>query len=157
MKTLRRIRYAGIASIAIALTSPSVTLAESQLGASTGADKSGNTVHRISHTLAAGQKYTVSTGGGYKWGQKAQSTDSKAIWADSVKNQGGNKWGASNASVDQSAAPSFAEQTGKRWGRRNFSEQAGKRWGRRNFSEQAGKRWGRRNFSEQAGKRWGRR
>ena len=131
MKTLRRIRYAGIASIAIALTSPSVTLAESQLGASTGADKSGNTVHRISHTLAAGQKYTGSTGGGYKWGQKSPSTDSKAIWADSAKTQGGNKWGASNASVDQSAAPSFAEQTGKRWGRRNFSEQAGKRWGRR--------------------------
>ena len=144
MKVLNRIKYAGVASIAIALTSPSVTFAESQLGASTGADKSGNTVHRISHTLAAGQKYTGNTGGGYKWGQKSQSTNSKATWADSAKTQGGNKWGASNASVDQSAARSFAEQTGKRWGRRDYSEQAGKRWGRRNFSEQAGKRWGRR-------------
>ena len=157
MKVLNRIKYAGVASIAIALTSPSVTFAESQLGASTGADKSGNTVHRISHTLAAGQKYTGNTGGGYKWGQKSQSTNSKATWADSAKTQGGNKWGASNASVDQSAARSFAEQTGNRWGRRNFVEQSGNRWGRRDFSEQAGNRWGRRNFVEQSGNRWGRR
>ena len=157
MKTLRNIKYAGIASVAIALASPAVTLAESQLGASTGADKSGNTIHRVSHSLAASQKYSVSTGAGYKWGKKAQATDSKAIWADSAPVHGGNKWGASNASVDQSAAPSFAEQSGKRWGRRDFAEQSGYRWGRRDFAEQSGYRWGRRDFAEQSGYRWGRR
>ena len=40
----------------------SVTLQRVNWGINRG-DKSGNTVHRISHTLAAGQKYT----GKYRW------------------------------------------------------------------------------------------
>jgi hypothetical protein len=120
MKTIKMIGYAGIASAALALLVPSMTITESAQARTTSEAISASLVHRVSHTLAAKTQYTAEQAGN-PWGRS------------NVSEQAGNRWGRSNVS----------EQAGNRWGRSNVSEQAGNRWGRSNVSEQAGNRWGR--------------
>ncbi len=157
MKTIKMIGYAGIASAALALLVPTMSITESAQARTTSEESSASVVHRVSHTLAADTKYTASVSSGYKWGQKIEAVKSDVTWAGAEEPQSGYKWGKSSANVNLSSSSSYAEQAGNPWGRRDFSEQAGNPWGRRDFSEQAGNPWGRRDFSEQAGNPWGRR
>jgi hypothetical protein len=119
MKTIKMIGYAGIASAALALLVPTMSITESAQARNT-IEESSSVVHRVSHALAADTQYTAEQTGN-PWGRT------------NVSEQAGNRWGRTNVS----------EQAGNRWGRTNVSEQAGNRWGRTNVSEQAGNRWGR--------------
>jgi hypothetical protein len=160
MNTFKFIGYAGVASIALAISTNSPTLADTTSDHGAVMVKSGNLVHRVSHTLAAAEEYTGNVPSGYKWGEKAQQGQSNKIWNSSEAPAGGYKWGNYHDTVlgmDQSSTPSFSKETRNPWGRRDFSEQARNPWGRRDFSEQARNPWGRRDFSEQARNPWGRR
>ncbi len=133
MKTIKMIGYAGIASAALVLLVPSMTITESAQARTTSENGSVSVVHRVSHTLAADTKYTAEQAGN-RWGHS------------NVSEQSANRWGRSNVS----------EQSANRWGRSNVSEQSANRWGRSNVSEQSANRWGRSNVSEQSANRWGR-
>ena len=152
MNTLKKLSYASIGTLAIALMAPSISVAETdQTTATNGAH---NLVHRVSHSLANEDAYTASTGAGYKWGKQAsQDESSDAQWAEAPA-RGGYKWGNTPAS-SSSDAPAYAGSSSYEWGTMSFSDQAGYRWGMRSFSDQAGYRWGMRSFSDQTGYRWG--
>jgi hypothetical protein len=158
MNTFKVIGFAGIASVALAISANSPTLAETQ--ADQGAVKSNNQVHRVSHRLAAAEQYTVGTSSGYKWGQKARRNLTKDNWNGTGQSRNGYKWGNSSSTVvdvEQAFPSNNVEQTRNPWGRRDFSEQTRNPWGRRDFSEQTRNPWGRRDFSEQTRNPWGRR
>jgi hypothetical protein len=160
MNTFRVMGYVGIASVALAISANTPTLAETQPDRGAVVEKSNNLVHRVSHTLAAAEQYTGSAPSGYKWGQKARKNQSKENWSGSKESPSGYKWGKSSAAVvgvDRPDSSSYAEQTRNPWGRRDYSEQARNPWGRRDYSEQARNPWGRRDYSEQARNPWGRR
>ena len=134
MNTFRMIGYVGIASVALAISANSPTLAEAQADRGAVVEKSNNLVHRVSYKLAAAEQYTGSAPSGYKWGQKAQENQTKGYWIDSEASPSGYKWGKSSSTVvgvDQSASSDYAEQTRNPWGRRDFSEQTRNPWGRR--------------------------
>ena len=66
MNTIKAIKTAGLTSVAIALLTPSISMAEvDQTSATQG---SHNLVHRVSHSLADAKSYTRSGKAGYKWG-----------------------------------------------------------------------------------------
>jgi hypothetical protein len=144
MKIIKLIGYAGIASAALALLVPTMSITESAQARNTSEQSAASVVHRVSHTLAADTKYTASVPSGYKWGQGIKPVKSDMAWAGAEEPQSGYKWGRSSTNENLSASSSYAEQAGNPWGRRDFSEQAGNPWGRRDFSEQAGNPWGRR-------------
>ena len=95
MKTIKMIGYAGIASAALALLVPTMSITESAQARTTSEESSASVVHRVSHTLAADTKYTVE-----------QARQSLGAQLD-VSEQAGNRWGRTNVS----------EQAGNRWGR----------------------------------------
>ena len=140
MKTIRSIGFASIAGAALAILSP-LSIADANQDQA----NSGNTVHRVSHALAANQKYTGGTNSGYKWGQKSRAVESKATWSEASETRSGYKWGQSSApSAAQPGVAGFAEQSANRWKRRSSTEQAANRWKRRSFAEQSANRWKRR-------------
>ncbi len=158
MKTIRMLGCAGIASFALALTANSPSFAEGQTDPAVAGEKSGSLVHRVSHTLAASERYSGNVPSGYKWGQQ-ESRD--AAWGN-TGTQGGYKWGdyketALGSSSEEPATSDYSEQTRNPWGRRDYAEQSRNPWGRRDFSEQSRNPWGRRDFSEQSRNPWGRR
>ncbi len=131
MKTIKMIGYAGLASAALALLLPSMTITESAQARNTTEASSVSLVHRVSHTLAADTKYNVAVmPSGYKWGQKAQTVNSELVWTGSGDSQSGYKWGKPSP-IRLSASSNFSEQAANPWGRRDFSEQAANPWGRR--------------------------
>ena len=136
MRTIKIIGYAGIASVALAFSTNSLTQAETQLAhdlSFSAVEKTKNVVHRVNHSLASSQHYSGNLPSGYKWGQDSQESNAAATWVDSVDAQGGSKWGSTNT----------AEQSGSKWGRSNTAEQSGSKWGRSSTAEQAGSKWGR--------------
>jgi hypothetical protein len=94
MKTIKMIGYAGLASAALALLVPTMSITESAQARNTSEESSASVVHRVSHTLAADTKYTAEQAGN-RWGRT------------NVSEQAGNRWGRTNVS----------EQAGNRWGR----------------------------------------
>jgi len=107
MKTIKMIGYAGIASAALALLVPSMSITESAQARTASEESSASVVHRVSHSLATDTKYTAEQAGN-PWGRT------------NVSEQAANRWGRNNVS----------EQAANRWGRNNVSEQAANRWGR---------------------------
>ena len=100
MKTIKMIGYAGIASAALALLVPTMSITESAQARTTNEESSASVVHRVSHTLAADTKYTASvSSSGYKWGQKIEPVKSDVVWTGAEKTQ---KVGISGA---KSSAP----------------------------------------------------
>ena len=166
MKTLKTLGYAGAGSIAIALMAPAMSFADAGQAPTANGSSSNSLVHRVSHSLAGSESYTSTSQGGYKWGRKAEQTESEAKWAGSTNTRSSYKWGDSAASETEGQSfagtssydwgvQNFAEQSGYRWGLRNYADQTGYRWGLRNYSDQTGYRWGLRNYSDQTGYRWG--
>ena len=127
MKLNRFTGFGSLAAIALSVALPYTTSADP----SRAADTSGNTAHRVIHSLASNEAYTRATGAGYKWGQRTTQTDRASTWADSLAGQTGYKWGNAAAPLNTTAAKNFAEQSANRWARRDFSEQAANRWARR--------------------------
>ena len=152
MRSIKIIGCAGIASVALAFSTNTLTLAETkavqQGAAMIDAGQSTNVVHRVTHSLALSQRYSDRIPSGNKWGHEQYEGSSAAAWAEieAEKPIGGNKWGRSNTS----------EQSGSKWGRSNTAEQSGSKWGRSNTAEQSGSKWGRSNTAEQSGSKWGR-
>ena len=152
MNTIKAIKTAGLTSVAIALLTPSISMAEvDQTSATQG---SHNLVHRVSHSLADAKSYTRSGKAGYKWGKTAETTESNAAWADNTPARSGYKWGSTNSTA-KAETQSYAGASNYQWGSMSFSEQSGYKWGLRNFSDQTGYKWGLRNFSDQTGYKWG--
>ena len=136
MKIITSLCSGGAVSIAIALLTPSISFADTnQTNASSGTS-SHSLVHRVSHSLADSESYTTSGQSGYKWGHKAERTDSRASWAESTPTRTGYKWRDTTATGHESQA--FAGTASYDWGVRSYAEQAGYRWGVRNFANQAG-------------------
>ena len=137
MKTIKTLGYAGVGSIAMAFMAPTIGFADASQASN--ADGS-SLVHRVSHSLAGNENYTTNGPSGYKWGRKAEQTETKAAWAESSTGRSGYKWG--DASIAEPEAQAFAGNSSYEWGVRSYAEQAGYRWGLNNFSEQTGYRWG---------------
>ena len=154
MKTMKKVGYAGIAGLALALLNPSLSMAESSFERSGSLE--GSTVHRVSHSLAGGESYTVtSMPSGNRWGKEAVTTIHDSSWATESSRQGGNRWGSNtDAKQGRTERSELATQTGNRWRRSDIAEQAGNRWRRSDSAEQAGNRWRRSDIAEQAGNRW---
>ena len=118
MKTIKLIGYAGIASAALALLVPTMSITESAQARTTSEESSVSVVHRVSHALAVDTKYTAAVASGYKWGQKIKLVKSDVAWAGAEEPQSGYKWGKSSASMNLSTSSSYAEQALNPWGRR---------------------------------------
>ncbi|MFT4520506.1 MAG: hypothetical protein ACI9JM_002909, partial [Halioglobus sp.] len=131
MKTIRTIGYVGVA---LALTLPALSIAESQQAASASTENSGNIVSKVSHALAAEQRYTSNPAFSYQWGQRTQSIEPQADWSVSTDASSGYRWAEDGALNSESKR--VAEQSGRGWGRNSISEQAGRGWGRNSISEQ---------------------
>ena len=86
MNTYKAIKSAGLTSIAIALLTPSLSLAEADQN---GATETHNLVHRVSHSIADSKAYTRSGSAGYKWGKKVEPTKSNAQWAKNTPARSG--------------------------------------------------------------------
>jgi len=147
MNTFKLIGYAGVASIALVVSTNAPTLAETRHDSGAVVEKSGNLVHRVSHTLAAAERYTGNVPSGYKWGEDTQrAQQSESSWQNADVPAGGYKWGNYRETAlteEQSPTSKYAEQSRNPWGRKDFSEQARNPWGRKDFSEQARNPWGR--------------
>jgi hypothetical protein len=141
MKTLKKMGYAGAATLAMTLLTPATTMADSAQNQT--AQNSSNVVHRVSHTLANTQEYSATARAGAKWGKEAPEAAKKAAWAGSTSQEvrSGYKW-------EQDSSP---EQSRNRW-RRDHVEQSRNRW-RRDHVEQSRNRW-RRDHVEQSRNRW---
>lgn len=146
MNTIKTLGYAGASTIAMALMAPSISLADVSQ-ASTGDGSS--LVHRVSHSLAGSQSYTTDGPSGYKWGRKAEQSESKATWAEATAGRSGYKWG--DASVAEPEAQAFAGNSSYQWGVRGFAEQTGYKWGLNSFADQTGYKWGLNSFAKQTG------
>ena len=120
MNTIKTLGYASVSTIAMALMAPSMSIADVSQ-ASQG--EAGNLVHRVSHSLAGNESYTTSGPSGYKWGRKAEQSESKAAWTESTAARSGYKWG--DSSVSEPEAQSFAGNSSYKWGVRSFAEQSG--------------------------------
>jgi hypothetical protein len=144
MKTIKTLGYAGVSSIAMALMAPSLSLAD--VSQSSKGD-AGNLVHRVTHSLAGNESYTTNGPSGYKWGRKAEQSNSKATWAESTAGRSGYKWG--DATVTEPEAQAFAGNSSYQWGVRSFAEQAGYRWGVNSYADQTGYRWGVNSYADQ--------
>ena len=59
MKTIKMIGYAVMASAALALLAPPMSITESAQARTVNEESSASVVHRVSHTLAADTKYTI--------------------------------------------------------------------------------------------------
>ena len=146
MDTYKAIKSAGLTSIAIALLTPSLSLAEPDQN---GATETHNLVHRVSHSIADSKAYTRSGSAGYKWGKKVEPTKSNAQWAKSTPARSGYKWG-NTATAAETEAQTYAGSSDYQWGSMSFSEQSAYRWGLRSFAEQSAYRWGLRSFADQS-------
>ena len=80
MKAIKMIGYAGVASAALALLVPAMSITESAQARSTSDTGAVSVVHRVSHNLAAGTQYSVEQAGN-RWGRT------------NVSEQAGNRWG----------------------------------------------------------------
>jgi hypothetical protein len=150
MKTTKSLGYASASTLAIALlAAPSMSIAETG-GAAT---SSHSLVHKVSHSLADSQSYTSGGNAGYKWGRKAEQTQTNAEWAMEDASRSGYKWG--NSDNGQPAAHSYADSTTYTWGVRNYADQSGYKWGIKNYADQSGYKWGIKNYADQSGYKWG--
>ncbi len=165
MTTYRAIKAAGLASAAIAMLVPSISMAEVEQ--TTATQGTHNLVHRVSHSLAEAKSYTRSGNAGYKWGKSVEETTANSAWADNAPARSGYKWANAESDVKQTeqsyagnsnfqwGSMSFSEQSVYKWGLRNFSDQSVYKWGLRSFSDQTVYKWGLRNFSDQTVYKWG--
>ncbi len=152
MKTMKKVGYASIAGLALALLTPSLSMADSAFDRSGSSE--GSTVHRISHDLAMNESYTLTSASGNRWGKEAVPTLRDSSWATEARAQGGNRWSHTPSETSQASSSDFAKKSGNRWRRSDNAEQAGNRWRRSDIAEQAGNRWRRSDIAEQAGNRW---
>ena len=144
MKTTKSLGYASAGTLAMALLAiPSLSIAES--GEAT--TSSHSLVHKVSHSLADSQSYTSGGNSGYKWGRKAEQTQTNADWAMQDNSRSGYKWGQSDDTSPASQA--YANSASYQWGVKSYSEQAGYRWGLKSYADQTGYRWGLKSFADQ--------
>jgi hypothetical protein len=141
MNTIQQIAYTGALSISLAIMTPSMGFAESEHTSVKGSN-SGNSIHRISHSIASEQHYTGGSNAGSKWGKKIESDSPQINWAESGATRAGNKW--ANSSTRNTESQPFAGTSAYQFQSMSFSEQTANKWGRRNFSEQTANKWGRR-------------
>jgi hypothetical protein len=154
MTTIKSLRYALLSGIALSISVPSVSFAETEQNAASNMTGTHSLLQRVSHSLANPGEYTGETSG-YKWGRESTNTDTaSARWADTGNSRGSYKWGNS-APEPKSEAESYADRSSYQWGAMNFVDQSGYRWGMRSFADQSGYRWGMRSFADQSGYRWG--
>jgi hypothetical protein len=166
MGTIKKIKIAGLSSVAALLMTPALSMAETTQGDVTIGTGGHSLVHRVSHSLAGSKNYTRGNTAGYKWDQNAQRPESSAEWSENSAPRSGYKWGerATTKPTEQSYAGtssyqwgsmSYADQSAFRWGVRSYADQSAFRWGVRSYADQSAFRWGVRSDSDQSAFRWG--